>query len=118
MKMQANILIVDDEPEVRFIIKNLLKTKGVQAVEAGSIKECLTTVGTSHVEAIILDIDLPDGSGLDAIPQIKQQAPHAAIVINSALNTDENQRRAMEQGADTFLSKPLNKQALFDALEL
>lgn len=116
--MKPNVLVVDDEQDVRFIIKNLLRTKGLHVAEAGSVKECITKVGVEAYEVVILDIDLPDGSGFDAIPKIKQQAPQAAIVMNSALNTEENREKAEELGADAFLSKPLNKAALFEALEL
>lgn len=116
--MKPNVLVVDDEADVRFIIKSLLKPKGLIVTEAGTLRECITKLGAKSVDAVILDIDLPDGSGLDAIPQIKAKQPQATVIMNSALNTAENRSKAEALGADDFLAKPLNKRALFDALKL
>lgn len=116
--MNTKVLIVDDEPDVRFIVKSLLKSRGVEVEGSATIKECITKVGTYQPDAIVLDIDLPDGSGLEAIPRIKSQKPDVRIVINSAMDTAENRNRADELGTEVFLSKPLRKDQLFEALNV
>lgn len=114
--MSKKILVVDDEPDVRFILQNILKSEGFETAQSETVKECLLTVESFLPDVVILDIDLPDGSGLDALPQIKTKHPEMVVIMNSALDTSDNREKAQQNGADAFIGKPLNKQKLLSYL--
>jgi len=114
--MMPRVLVVDDEPDVCFIISNILKSNGFEAQESHSVAECFRVLESYRPDFIILDIDLPDGSGLEALPKINALYPNIKVVMNSALDTAENREKAQENGAYAFLGKPLNKKKLLDAL--
>lgn len=116
--MIKKVLVVDDEPDVRFILQNLLKAQGFETDQSETVKSCLTKVQQFRPDLVILDIDLPDGSGLDALPLIKSQFPEVKVVMNSALDTSENRAVAKQNGADAFVGKPLNKQKLLQVLTI
>lgn len=110
------VLVVDDEPDVCFIISSILRNNGFDARESHGVEHCLNVLTNYCPDFIILDIDLPDGSGLEALLKIHTLYPGIRVVMNSALDTAENQQRAKQNGAYAFLSKPLNKKMLLDAL--
>lgn len=114
--MSKRILVVDDEPDVRFILQNILKSQGFYTEQSESIKQCFIQIERFEPDVIILDIDLPDGSGLDALPKIKESHPQTTVIINSALDTSDNRQLAKERGADAFIGKPLNKQKLLTVI--
>lgn len=109
---------MDDEADVRFLVKSALKSRGCEVDGSANLKECLQMLDRYQPDYLILDIDLPDGSGLDAIPTIKQYAPQTDIIINSALGTAQNKARAEELGVEIFLTKPLDRGELFKVLEV
>lgn len=115
-KRMSRVLVVDDEPDVCFIISDILRGSGFESRESHSVNECIGTLENYHPDFVILDIDLPDGSGLDVLPLIKSKYPNVKVIMNSALDTAENRARADERGAYAFLSKPLNKKKLFDVM--
>ena len=106
------ILVVDDEQPIRWSFTEALRSWGYAAVEAGTVAEALKAFDAEHPTAVLLDIDLPDGSGLDALREIKQrQADAVGIMITGNVHV-ENTIAALRRGAYDFIGKPVNLEEL------
>jgi two-component system, NtrC family, response regulator AtoC len=107
-----NILIVDDDKMVRWTLGEALRNWGYVSVEAGTVADALTMFSTEQPAAILLDIDLPDGSGLDVLREIKSQQPDAVVIMITGNVLVENTLSALRGGAYDFISKPINLEEL------
>jgi two-component system, NtrC family, response regulator AtoC len=106
------ILVVDDDQAVRWTLKEALQEWGFDAVEAGTVSEALALFGQHAPAAVLLDIDLPDGSGLDVLRELKSQH-HDAIVIMITGNVHvETTISALRGGAYDFIGKPIKLEEL------
>ena len=108
------ILIADDHDVVRRGVHLVLHNhEDFQVVgEVGSLSELNEFLESTTVDLILLDLRLPDGNGITAIPRIRRNAPTAVIVILSAFGSPENVQRAMEAGAAGFLLKDADGAAI------
>lgn len=105
------ILYIEDTQECQLILQNILKD--YQVIICNSLKEAETTLKTGPFEAIILDIELPDGDGLRFLAEIPEvQKKQTAIFIISSKTALANKAMAFTYGADDFIGKP------FDPIEL
>lgn len=102
------VLIVDDEPMIRWLLGEALSGWGYEVAEAGSGAQALATLVTTQPAAVLLDINLPDSSGLDLLQEIKQCQPQAAVVMVTAEAVFDNAVSALRGGADDFVGKPVN----------
>ena len=109
-----NVLIVDDEQDVCFLLKSMLMANGIKASACFDVTSCLRIVPNANLSHIILDITLPDGSGLDLLPKVKSMVPKAKIYMHSAQDTAENRKLANELGANGFLKKPIDREQLME----
>jgi DNA-binding response OmpR family regulator len=107
MKTQK-ILIVDDEPMIRWTMKEALKSWGFDPICAENTKAASIIFEAGEPDAVLLDINLPDGSGLDLLRKLKQIRPQIPIVIISGEVIVENTIEALRGGADDFIAKPIN----------
>jgi two-component system response regulator AtoC len=107
-----NILIVDDDKMIRWTLREALRGWGYMSVEAGTVADALTMFSTEQPAAILLDIDLPDGSGLDVLREIKSQQPDAVVIMITGNVLVENTLSALRGGAYDFISKPINLEEL------
>jgi len=106
------ILIVDDDQVIRWTLREALQSWGFATVEAGSAAEAVKQFQTELPAAALLDIDLPDGSGLDVLREIKREHPEAiAIMITGNVQVD-NTISALRGGAYDFIGKPINLEEL------
>jgi len=102
------ILVVDDDQVIRWTLREALQSWGFATVEAGSAAEAVRQFKAELPAAVLLDIDLPDGSGLDVLRDIKREHPEAiAIMITGNVQID-NTISALRGGAYDFIAKPLN----------
>lgn len=115
--MNNSILIIDDEADICFLLTSILKERHLETSFANTLNEGLIKINLLKPRVLFLDINLPDGSGLDSIAKIKQLYPQIKIIIISAYDSFKDRISAIEQGADIFLSKPLNKNLIFSALD-
>jgi DNA-binding NtrC family response regulator len=101
------ILVVDDEAGVRFGIRDFLEANRYEVIEAGSCQEAEQLFSTSGPDAALLDYRLPDGSALELLPRLKKLNPNVPVIILTAYGSIELAVRAIKEGADHFLTKPL-----------
>ncbi|VTR24721.1 KDP operon transcriptional regulatory protein KdpE [Serratia fonticola] len=101
----TNILIVEDEKEIRRFVRTALESEGLRVFESETLQRGLIEAGTRKPDLIILDLGLPDGDGLDYIRDLRQWSAMPVIVL-SARHAEEDKIAALDAGADDYLSKP------------
>lgn len=108
MKHSQKVLILDDEEALRAIIAQRLKRKGYDVLEAGTAEEGLSLLKDTLIDAVLLDIKLPDGDGLILLPKIKQCQTDLHVIMLTGNGTIESAIEAMKLGAYDYLTKPCN----------
>lgn len=112
--MSAKILVVDDEKLIRWTLSEALRSWAFQPVEASSVKEALETFDSESPALTLLDINLPDGSGLDVLRQIREKQGDAVVIMITANVLIDDTIAALRGGAYDFIGKPIN----LDELEI
>lgn len=113
----ANVLVVDDAAFMRLSIKQILEKNGhTMIAEAENGKEAILKYTECAPDVTILDITMPEMSGLDALAHIKQADPKAKVVICSALGQQEQLAKAIQLGAKDFIVKPFEPDRMIAAL--
>jgi DNA-binding NtrC family response regulator len=106
--MQEKILVVDDERLIRWSLGEALRGWGYMPIEAENVKTALELFESEHPAITLLDINLPDGSGLDVLREIKRQQPDAIVVMITANVLVDDTIVALRGGAYDFIAKPIN----------
>ena len=109
---QPNILVVDDDPEICRLLGKYLDSQGFRCQLAANRKQCQQRLADSRVDLVVLDVMLPDGSGLDICREIKDDRPEIAVILLTALKEDVDRIIGLELGADDYLGKPFNPREL------
>ena len=114
--MKGKILIVDDEADLRNMLKSILEDDyTVTLAEDGASLQKLFTQDTPDV--VLLDLKLPDANGLDLLPQIKKAWPDSEVIVLTGEATFEAAVQATKRGAYHFINKPFDTQALQVTIE-
>jgi two-component system KDP operon response regulator KdpE len=103
----AKILIVDDEPQIRRFLRISLTAYGYEVIEAGRGEEAITRTAIDKVDLVILDLGLPDIDGQSVIEQIREWSTIPIIVL-SVRSGDTEKVRALDGGAEDYLTKPFS----------
>ncbi|MEO8086920.1 MAG: response regulator [Bacteroidota bacterium] len=111
------VLIIDDEPDICFLLSNLLKQKTFETLIASTLAEGIKMLKQFSPGLLFLDIHLPDGSGLDALPAIKRDFPDIKIIMMSAYDGVKERSIAMNAGVNVFIGKPLNFEMITESLK-
>ena len=106
------ILVVDDDQAIRWTLHEALQSWGFESSEASSVAEGLAQFKADPPAAVLLDIDLPDGSGLDVLRDIKHQEPEAIVIMITGNVHVSNTISALRGGAYDFIGKPINLEEL------
>lgn len=102
---RRNVLIVEDEKEIRRFVRHALEAEGFRVFEAESLQRGLIEAGTRKPDLVILDLGLPDGDGTDFIREVRAWST-VPIVVLSARVEEHDKVDALDAGADDYLSKP------------
>ncbi|CAM3195927.1 Fis family transcriptional regulator [Sphingomonas antarctica] len=108
--MTAQILIVDDEPAIRRLVRGAVERAGYTVEEASTAAEALTTARREGCELVLLDLGLPDRDGMELVPQIK--AMERAVIVLTARDASEEKVAALDLGADDYVVKPFDTEEL------
>lgn len=108
------ILIVDDEPEIVGLLSRVLIRQGFEVNTAQTIREGWEKLNLACPELLFMDINLPDGNGLEELIDIKFKFPDIKVVMISAVDIDEHRKKAIDRGAFEFLSKPFQLSQVSD----
>jgi two-component system nitrogen regulation response regulator NtrX len=113
----GSVLIIDDDDAVRRSCVELLQSRGHPTIEASSVRDGLRLFGERHPAAVLLDLKLPDGTGIDVLRALQRQAPGTPVIIVSGYGSVTEAVEAMKVGAADFLEKPITRERLFGMLE-
>lgn len=98
-------LLVEDEPQIRRFVRTSLEDEGWQVNESSTLQRGLIDAGTRQPDLIILDLGLPDGDGIDFIKDVRRWSS-VPIIVLSARVSEVEKIRALDAGADDYLTKP------------
>jgi DNA-binding NtrC family response regulator len=101
------ILVVDDEPLIRFALAERLTEEGYQVIEADTAATALAR-SADGVDLVLLDYKLPDGDGIEVLKRLKERDPDALVILLTAHVSVELAVEAMKQGAYHYANKPFN----------
>lgn len=111
--MKQNVLIIDDDPMVQAAIAAFLTEVGFNVHTASTLAGARESIAVRSYEAAIIDQRLPDGSGIDLIRELRAVSPDMAIVVITGAADIPLAVKAMQEGADNFLPKPVSFDELF-----
>ncbi|MBE0599438.1 MAG: response regulator [Desulfuromonadales bacterium] len=119
---KMRILLVDDEPEIRELFAALLRRRGWEVVCAASAMEGLEALEENQFNLILMDIQMPEISGLDATRVIRRreqagESPYTPIVAVTAWTLPEFRQACQAAGMDDFLAKPVTLSHLWSTVE-
>ncbi len=108
---KGTILVIDDEPQLRKLMMITLESEGFKVVDSDSGKQALRLAASVKPELIVLDLGLPDIDGKEVVKSLREwtQVP---IIICSVRNDDDEVIKALNLGADDYLTKPFNPEVL------
>lgn len=110
--VDADILIIDDEPDLRELYMLSLVREGYACDAAGSVHEARALIGTRSYRAMIVDMRLPDGTGLDILRDMQIMKRPERVIIATAFGSADNAVEALKAGAFDYLSKPVDVKQL------
>ncbi|HTZ16903.1 MAG TPA: response regulator [Dissulfurispiraceae bacterium] len=102
---KGTILLIEDEPQMRRFLRVTLQSHGYELLESASGKEGLVEVSTRKPDVVLLDLGLPDMDGLEVLSVIRQWS-QTPVIILSARGQEQDKIRALDAGADDYLTKP------------
>ena len=111
MARPSKILIVEDDPHIRRLVRSALQRAGHEAIEAATAREGLSLVDIEKPDAVLLDLGLPDRDGIELIQPIRART-QAGIIVISARDDTAEKVAALDLGADDYLTKPFDTEEL------
>ena len=105
------ILIVDDEPQIRRVMRTTLTSQGYSVIEAKSGEEALEKLRAERADLILLDVNMPGMSGLDTCRAIRRTSD-VPIIMLTVRNTEKDKVQALDAGADDYVVKPFGAEEL------
>ncbi|TPW28896.1 response regulator [Martelella alba] len=112
MNREEHILIVDDDMEIRRLLARYIGGQGFRVSLAGDRHGYEEQIESSNPDLIVLDVMLPDGSGLDICRSLYSRVPHIPVILLTALKEDVDRIIGLELGADDYMGKPFNPREL------
>ncbi len=107
-----SILVIEDEEDMIEIVSYTLKNNGFEVEAAKTMADMWATLSKRKFDLLLLDIGLPDGSGIDALKSLRQQKANVAVIMMTARRTDMDKILGLELGADDYITKPFNNYEL------
>ena len=111
-----NILIIDDEEDLCWLLSSALLDRGYNAVTANTLQQGITLL-KENPDLIFLDLKLPDGDGMDILPVIEKESPESFVVVISAYGSEERMEDARNKGVYGFIDKPFTEERIVHVLE-
>lgn len=108
---RPSVLVCDDEPQILRALKVVLREAGYEAIGVETAREALDSAALRHPDAAIVDLVLPDGDGVDVCAQLRSWSEMPILVL-SAVGEEEQKVRALEAGADDYVTKPFGPKEL------
>jgi len=104
---RRHVLVVDDEPQIRRALRLVLRANGYDVTEVGGGEDAMDALASSTFDLVILDLMLPDLDGVEVCRRVRQWSELPVLVL-SAYGEEEIKVRALDEGADDFVTKPFS----------
>jgi two-component system KDP operon response regulator KdpE len=114
--MAGRVLIVDDEPQILRALRVVLREAGFQALPAETAQQALDVAALQRPDAAIIDLLLPDGDGVEVCRALRAWS-RMPILVLSAMGEEDDKVRALEAGADDYVTKPFGPRELIARLQ-
>jgi len=111
----AQVLVVDDEPQIVRGLKVILRAAGYDVRAAATKREALDAIAARAPDALVLDLVLPDGSGVEVCREVREWSSLPILVL-SAVGDEREKVRALDAGADDYVTKPFGNEELLARL--
>ncbi len=116
MRKPSSILVVDDDPEMRALLYDVLRNEGYDVVEAKDGTEAVLALRSRPFDVILMDKNMPGPSGLDLLPGFRRVAPRSQVIMMTAFGDVPSYMEAVEKGAVEFLFKPFRMEEMKAAI--
>ena len=116
MSDRRRVLVCDDEPQILRALKVILREAGFEPIPAATVEEALDAAAVRPPDAAIVDLVLPDGDGVDVVRGLREWSQMPVLVL-SAVGDEEAKVRALDAGADDYVTKPFGPRELVARLE-
>jgi two-component system, OmpR family, KDP operon response regulator KdpE len=103
---KTRILVIDDEPPIRRLLRTSLNAEGFEVLEAETAAKALSLIASSSPDVAILDLGLPDLDGLDIIRKVRADGSKMPIIVLSSRAGEHGKVEALDLGADDYVTKP------------
>ena len=111
------VLVIDDEVQIRRLLRILLEANGYRVLEAACGQEGLTEAALRRPDIVILDLGLPDLDGVTVLRQLRDWS-HVPVIVLSVRDRDDDKTTALDQGADDYVTKPFSTGELLARLRV
>ena len=111
MTNAPRVLVIDDEPQIRRLLRTTLARASYEVIEFGSAGDALDSLSTVEPDVVLLDLGLPDRDGMELVPIIRKRT-NATLLIVSAREATEQKVTALDLGADDYVTKPFDTDEL------
>ncbi len=108
----ARVLVVDDEDNIRFLLRTALAHTGYDVFEAGSGREAITAVAKHQPDVILLDVMMPDFDGFEVLRRIRSTGVETPVIFLTARDSTADQVAGLNGGADDYIAKPFSLEAV------
>jgi DNA-binding NtrC family response regulator len=118
MESKGVVLIIDDEKQLRGLLKRIVELEDYTVFEAGDLKSAWQMLERQPIQVVMSDVKLPDGNGVDFTAKLKSQYPHLEIIVMTAYGTIQDGVKAMKNGAFDYLVKGDDNEKMIPMLDL
>jgi two-component system KDP operon response regulator KdpE len=108
LQTTGNILVTDDDPDLRRVLRRTLDALGFDVAESSNGEQALTEVETGQFDAVLLDVNMPGIGGVATCREIRRRAPSLQILMLSVRNREADKIEALNAGADDYITKPFS----------
>lgn len=115
-KLEANVLLVDDEEQFLEVLSERLETRGLHVNSVTSGEDAIAQVEDKNFDAIVVDLAMPGINGIETMKRIKEKRPDLEIIILTGHATVQTGIEAMKLGAEDFLEKPVDLNVLLEKI--
>jgi DNA-binding response OmpR family regulator len=118
--MASTVLIVDDNPDSIMVLRTILESKGFKVLSASNGREALSVMDGEIPDAVLLDVMMPDLSGIDVLKRMRGSAATARVpvILVTAKGQDEDLLDGYQHGADYYITKPCTAKQLLYGLSM
>ncbi|MEE4358414.1 MAG: response regulator [Desulfococcaceae bacterium] len=115
--MSEKVLLVDDEKDFLDIMTQRMETRGMEVSASASAKEAIEKIKNTSYDAVVLDLQMPEMDGLEALKAIKEIRPEIQIILLTGHGTVEKGVAAIKEGAMDFIEKPADMEKLTEKIK-